>query len=415
MSTATYTRPKLYPKQERAFFNNKRFSCIEATVKAGKTVAAMAWLLEQAILGSKGQNFWWVAPGYNQADIAFRRFKDNLTPGSFTAIGTPSPKIIMISGPTIWFKSADNPDALYGEDVYGAVIDEASRISESSWIAVRSTLTATRGPCRMIGNVVGRKNWFFRMCRRAENGELNNVYWDRITADDAVAAGILDREEIDDAHGAMSEAQFRQLYYAEAVDDTGNPFGSEHIRLCTVNNLSQAPIAAWGIDVARSVDYFVIVGLDADGNVSAFHRWRGKPWQESIRDTGVIVGSGEALVDSTGVGDPVLEALQRNCPGTYRGFKFSSSSKQALMERLAVGIQQHEITFPNGVITNELHSFEYIQSATGIRYSAPSGEHDDCVMALALAWKQLSKAPTPSFIQAAYSWRPPFSLPIFRR
>jgi len=47
---------------------------------------------------------------------------------------------------------------LYGEDVYGAVIDEASRMKEDAWTAIQSTLTATRGPVRIIGNVKGEKN-----------------------------------------------------------------------------------------------------------------------------------------------------------------------------------------------------------------------------------------------------------------
>lgn len=34
---------------------------------------------------------------------------------------------------------------------------------------------------------------------------------------------------------------------------------------------------------------------------------------------------------------------------------------------------------------NELESFEYEYTRTGVRYTAPEGMHDDCVMALALA------------------------------
>lgn len=55
------------------------------------------------------------------------------------------------------------------------------------------------------------------------------------------------------------------------------------------------------------------------------------------------------------------------------------------MEGLAVAIQKQEIGFPEGVITHELESFEYEYTRTGVRYSAPSGMHDDAVCALALA------------------------------
>jgi len=56
------------------------------------------------------------------------------------------------------------------------------------------------------------------------------------------------------------------------------------------------------------------------------------------------------------------------------------------MEGLAVGIQHGDIHFPDGPIVNELLSFEYEYTKNGVRYSSPSGSHDDCVMALALAY-----------------------------
>jgi len=50
-----------------------------------------------------------------------------------------------------------------------------------------------------------------------------------------------------------------------------------------------------------------------------------------------------------------------------------------------VAIQQGQVHFPDNEIVSELESFEYEYTRTGVRYSAPSGLHDDCVMALALA------------------------------
>jgi hypothetical protein len=91
----------------------------------------------------------------------------------------------------------------------------------------------------------------------------------------------------------------------------------------------------------------------------------------------------QASVDSTGVGDAVLESLQAGGRRNFEGFHFTSASKQQIMEGLAVAIQKQEIGFPDGVIVNELESFEYEYMRTGVKYSAPSGMHDDCVCALA--------------------------------
>ena len=57
------------------------------------------------------------------------------------------------------------------------------------------------------------------------------------------------------------------------------------------------------------------------------------------------------------------------------------------MELLASTIHKCEVGFPDNVIKEELEIFEYQYTSTGVRYNAPSGFHDDCVNALALAVK----------------------------
>ena len=378
----TYQRPWLYAAQRRAIFTRKRYAIIEASTKAGKTVGCMVWIAEQAIrTGRPGRNYWWVAPIYAQAKIAYRRLKRALPRHLYTSNETEL-TITLLNGAVIWFKGAENPDSLYGEDVYAAVIDEATRVREESWHAVRSTLTATRGPLRIIGNVKGRKNWAYNLARRAEAGEPD-MHYARLTAYDAVEGGVLDASEIEDAKRTLPDAVFRELYLAEPSDDGGNPFGLSAIRAC-IAPLSEAAPHVAGIDLAKSVDWTVYLALDREGRTCRFDRWQG-PWQATIPRIVATNGRTRALVDSTGVGDPVLESLQRESHGTFEGFTFTGPAKQKLMEGLAVAIQQGEVTFPDGPIVNELETFEYEYTRTGVRYSAPPGLHDDCVMALGLA------------------------------
>ncbi len=378
---AVYTRPWLYPKQGAAVFDPARYAVTEASTKSGKTVACMVWLTEQAMAGREGRNYWWVATVYATAKIAFRRLKRALPQELYTANETEL-TITLRNGAVIWFKTADKPDNLYGEDVYAAVIDEATRCKEEAWHAVRTTLTATRGPVRIIGNVKGRKNWAYQMARRAEAGEPDMAYH-KIIAADAVEAEVLDAAEVEDARRQLPDNVFRELYLAEASDDEGNPFGIAAIREC-LGPLSEGKPAVFGWDLAKSVDWTVGVALDDQGRVCRVQRWQA-PWQETIQRIQYGTGNVRALIDSTGVGDPVLEALQRQGQN-FEGFKFSSQSKQQLMEGLAVAIQRREVTFPEGPIASELESFEYVYTRTGVQYSAPEGMHDDCVCALALAW-----------------------------
>jgi len=384
-----YERPWMYPKQFAAVFDERRYALIEASTKSGKTLGCLIWLIEQALKGEEGQSFWWVAPVAVQADIAFRRAMQ-MMPREYFIAGISHKTISLSNGTMIWFKSADHPDTLYGDDVFAAVIDEASRTKEDSFHAVRSTLTYTRGPMRIIGNVKGRRNWFYQMARRAQEGDPLMGYH-KIVAADAVNAGVLHGDEIMDAQRTLPDHVFRELYLAEASEDEGNPFGSiETIRAC-VGPMSRDRPAVWGWDLAKSIDCTVGVALDSKGRVCGFHRFQHVPWEVTIDRISKSTGTTPALVDSTGFGDPILERLQRTKFSKYEGFMFSQSSKQKLMEGLALAIQTKQVTYPDGPIVLELGEFQYEYRKHGVSYSAPEGFHDDCVCALALAVWQFAQ------------------------
>lgn len=385
-----YTRPWLYPLQARAMFNPldsagkpARMSLIEASTKSGKTVSALAWILEQALGGKPGNNYWWVAPVTGQADIAFTRMRRGL-PKGFCSVNLTEKRMILPNGARIWFKGADKPDSLYGEDVYAAVIDEASRVKPGAWHAVRSTLTATRGPLRIIGNVKGRRNWFYELARRAQGGSAGLAYY-RITAKDAVEAGVLDAEEIVEAESDLPPQVFKELYLAEASDDGGNPFGLDAIQRCIMPGLSTDEPAYWGWDLGKKQDFTVGIALDIRGHACRFERFQ-KSWDDTINKIQELSATTTTLVDATGLGDPVLEIIQKgNATSSIQGYVFTSASKQKLMEGLAVAIHRRAVHFPDGQIVNELNEFEYEFTRIGVRYSAPAGYWDDCVCALALA------------------------------
>lgn len=412
-----FHRIPLYPKQAAIVDDPARFTMTEASTKSGKTMSHIEWLLECGARRGFG-NSWWVAPSYSQATMAFDRTvlrlrgylmhdgKDLERVGP----GVPhrkniSDKWIEAFGVRFWFKTAEKPDNLYGEDVFDLVGDEITRWRESAWFACYTTLTATEGRAKLIGNVKGRTNFAYRLARKAESGEPGWGYH-KLAAHDAIEGGVISAAVVEDARRELPDHVFRELYLAEPSDDGGNPFGLAHIRLCSDGvTMASTPAAVWGWDLAKSVDWTVGVALDQRGHVCGFERFQ-RPWQETIRTIGERTGRTDAWVDSTGVGDPVLEALQRPVSDSgngrprlqaveqrlnYHGYIFSSASKQRLMEGLAVAIQQQHIRFPEtGPIRTEAESFGYEYTRTGVRYTAGEGLHDDCVMALALAWHGLA-------------------------
>ena len=376
-----YTRPYLTNYQKDILDCDARFTITAASTKTGKTASHIIWLFEQALQCKDGQSVWWVAPVYQQAEIAFRRMKNQVTDKNFFISNETKLLLTLPTGSRIEFKSGEKPDNLYGDDVYAAVIDEASRMREESWYALRSTLTATQGKCKLIGNVKGKKNWFYKLGERARQGEAEYKYF-KITAYDAAREGIISEKEIEQARRDLPDYVFRELYLAEPADDKSNPFGLDAIRKC-IAPLSNKPAVSFGIDLAKYTDWTVITGLDSENRVCYSDRFQ-NDWSQTKQRIIGVVGKTPAYIDATGIGDPIVEDLQKILPKIF-GFKYTTQSKQQLIESLVMEIQANTIRFPEEPYGSELENFEFEYTRTGVRYTAPPGLHDDAVNSLALA------------------------------
>lgn len=261
-----YTRPdkiKQYAKQVEFIDSPHRFTFVEATSKAGKTVGCIVWLFEQAVspygwfypdpdglgfvtskvgrvLDKRGYNYWWVAPTYTVAKIAYRRMKRMISAKDIFQVNESELMITLVNGATLFFKGADKPDTLYGEDVFAVVIDEASRTKKDSRIAVFSTLTATDGLMKAIGNVKGNKTWFYEYAHKAKNGEISNSAYYLITAKDAIDAGVLEQRVIDEAEEQLAKADFLELYHGIPNVKASNQYAyafdeNKHVRSCNID------------------------------------------------------------------------------------------------------------------------------------------------------------------------------------
>lgn len=377
--------PSLYPKQKAALLSGKRYTVIEASTKAGKTLGALVVLIAWGFRAkTDAYPFRWIAPSIMQARMAFERVRTMLPRELFTS-NESLREITLINGVVLQFLTGEKPDLLYGEDCAGAILDEYTRMREAAWHAVRSTLTATKGPAIFIGNVRGR-GWGFKLARRAESGAHENWHYAKLTAYDAVDGGVLDIEEVEAAKRELPDHVFRELYLAEPLDDGSNPFGYRVIERQTVA-LTGKPVVAWGLDVGRFIDATALVGLDAQRKPAEHHRWVGVPWVQQIDEIARIVRSDRCLMDATGAGRPAFELLFERCPGV-EPFTFTAASKQALCEAYVYAAQSGNAWFAEGEMRRqaEVWTYEY-KPGRGIRYTHPDGDHDDDIIAGALADK----------------------------
>lgn len=74
------------------------------------------------------------------------------------------------------------------------------------------------------------------------------------------------------------------------------------------------------------------------------------------------------------------------------GVQFTNASKANMVESLALAFESGDIEILNdATLIAELQSYEMERLSSGLmRYNAPPGGHDDCVMSLALAWHGVS-------------------------
>jgi hypothetical protein len=147
-----------------------------------------------------------------------------------------------------------------------------------------------------------------------------------------------------------------------------------------------------GVDLAKHVDYTVIAVLNSSGEMVYFQRFKDYSWPVQRKMIHEIATRYHAkvLIDSTGIGDPVYDELE-DMGLMLQGYKFTHDSKKKLIESLMIAFEMQKIKiFADPILVNELKSFAYEISDSGLlKYSAPQGMHDDCVISLALAvWCQ---------------------------
>lgn len=382
--------PKYHSAQSKVVNEAKRFNVVDCGRRWGKSVLAINLISDIAINSFPAGYF---TPTYKLLEGAYREAINVLNP--LVKRKHDNQFIELETGGIIEFWSLDNPNAGRSRKYKRAIIDEAAFVKDlwEAWTkSIRPTLTDLIGDAWFMSTPRG-KNDFYKLYSRGISGEHNWQSWQMPTSTNP----YLNIEEIEDAKRDLPESAFNQEYLAIFDDNAANPFGIKYIEQC-IKPLSNLRPVCFGVDLAKSKDWTVIIGLDDNGDICYFDRWQ-SDWSQTRQTLISTIGYTPTSIDSTGVGDPIVEDIQKSC-NQVDAFRFTSQSKQQLMEGLASAIQKSEISILEGQIKNELQSFEFEYGRTGVKYSAPTGMHDDCVCALALARYTFvrNKASNPSLM-----------------
>ena len=139
----------------------------------------------------------------------------------------------------------------------------------------------------------------------------------------------------------------------------------------------------------------------------ALLRMNRRPWAEmrqAVLDLCRQWNVHTLVAEANSMGSTNIEALIKEfdaaeCDTAILPFTTSYASKTTLIEALRLALEERGLKLlPDPAQRHELEIFTRRRSSTGAwQLSAPSGEHDDCVIALALAWHAAGAGPLIAF------------------
>ena len=331
----------------------------------------------------------WVAPTYKQSRPLWRFVEKLIAPvSSAVRVNRTEREVIFPTDGSITVYSADAPDSLRGNAFDLVIIDEAARVAEDAWTdAIQPTLADRNGRAYLISTPHGR-NWFYREFIAARSDMKHAAAF---TAPSSANPNPNIKRAAELARTRVPERTYRQEWLAEFIEDGGGVF--RRVRQCATATAQERPLPGhayvFGVDWARSNDYTVITVIDvALMAVVCIDRFSDVDYRtQTARLIGLYERFRPSGIYSEGnsMGGPLTEDLQARGLPVVR-FDTTAQSKPVIIQALELAFERESIhIIPDETLISELESYEQERTTTGIRYGAPAGMHDDCVMSLAIA------------------------------
>lgn len=373
-----------------AFLAGARFMVISCGRRFGKTMLC-AFIVIYSALQNPKWNIWIVAPTFPQTDILWEMVIEYLPKEYVKQIFEGKRLIELKNGSRIWAKSADNPQALVGRGLDLIVFDEASMCDIAAWNYMRPALGDRKGRAIFPTTPKG-KNWFYDIFMKdPKNGGDDEDYFSYQYP--SMDNEFLDPTEFTKMVKDLPQMMYQQEILAQFIESGGEVFRNlNRVLRDTLKEPLPGHFYVGGGDLAKYRDFTVLTIADlATNEIVYYERFNHLDWDyQKARISSALKKYNDAVmyIDSTGVGDPIVEDLQRQgC--AVKAFKFSQTTKKQVIENLMKMCDDALIGIPDiPEVKKEFEVFGYEQTQFGnIRYCAPDGHHDDIVISVALcAW-----------------------------
>ncbi len=331
-----------------------------------------------------------VAPSQEQAMLGFERAVEFLHRAGVrpTIRRTPAPTLAL-GDSKLWARSAARGGMLLrGRKAHMVIVDEAAYVPESVINEVLMPMLADTGGKLALVSTPRGKNYFYRLYQQGQEDGVH-IWSLRCPSwhNPLLSPTLLQMQA-----SLMSARQFQVEYGAMFLDDAGQVFRTEWVDRALQQNLPEEGLMVAGVDWARRQDYTALTilrGAREGAKMLLIRRWQGLSWREQLEAVAGLLRLYQpvrVLCDRTGVGDPLLEALQEAGIPQAEGVVFTPAVKQNLIDHLALMLEQGRLQLlPEPALLSELYHFEATPTHRGARLQGAGGAHDDLVIALALA------------------------------
>lgn len=349
----------------------------------GKTVMCGSVAVAYA---AHGASVAWIAPTYKNSRPLWR-FAERVCAGA-ARIHRAERLITFPNGGALAVYSADSPDSIRSEAFHLVVIDEAARVEEEAWTdAIQPTLADYNGKAILISTPRGR-NWFYREYMKADGKNIAAFHAPSCNNPNPNIKAAYEK-----ARNCVSARTFAEEWDAQFVDD-GALFANIY-DLAAAEPQSHAVaghVYVIGVDWARASggDFTVYAVVDATESACVrVERYSGLDFatqRDKLADLCRRFNNAHIIAEYNSIGGPQVEALQSSgLP--VSAFTTTAAAKHQIISALELAFDKRDIRIVNDqALVRELSVFERKDRAGLPAYKAPSGEHDDCVIALALAW-----------------------------
>lgn len=372
----------MYPLQQSFKDDTTRFKVLCAGRRWGKT-ELLTVIIGEAVIN--GKNVAYYSMNYKQMSETFTKILYRLKAiVTHQNLAQYSLRALTGGNLTCWSGEASSATRGAGYDLF--IVDEGSYIPNlyhKFTADILPTLADRQGKAIICSTPKG-FNDFYRLFQLADN----TPHWKSFQYPTSSSPNVT-ADELTQLASVMPALQFLEEFGAEFVSSEGAVF-----RNITENLIESAlPVTGhryvMGVDWGKSNDYTAISIWDTSTmNEVYLDRFNQIDWglqRARIMTLVAKYGVVKILAESNSIGEPQIEALQaEGLP--IEGFATTAQSKPKIIQALALALEKSTIKLTNDAIgRQELASYTMSQSASGgWKYSAPSGGHDDTVIARAI-------------------------------